>query len=434
MSWGRVYRRKQHVVAPSFRDELRKYIPRSPPSSLDESLLGVGLGRSYGDSCLNSRGTLLQMTRLDRIIAFDARWGILQAEAGLSFADALAFLVPRGFFLPTTPGTRFVTLGGAIANDVHGKNHHKAGAFGCAVTRMSLLRSGGETLILHPSDPLFAATIGGLGLTGIIEWAEIKVTPIASAFLDVEHRAFASLDDFFAIAQAGEGEQWEHSVAWVDCVARGRALGRGIYSRARWREDGDYAIHDATPRLNLPVEAPGWVLNRYSLRIFNELYFARGKRRKNGALHYAPYLFPLDSIANWNRLYGARGMYQYQCVLPAHAARQGIRAMLEHISNAGEGSFLAVLKQFGAYPSPGMLSFARPGITLALDFPNRGAETLRLMANLDTIVAQAGGALYPAKDGRMSATMFRASFERLDEFRKYVDPALHSDFWQRVSA
>ncbi len=429
-SWGRVTRPRQLVAGPAFRDEIGEAVAARPPGA---SYLAVGLRRSYGDSCLNTDGVVIETSRLDRFISFDPVTRIFRAEAGASLADILAFAVPLGLFLPTTPGTRFVTLGGAVANDVHGKNHHRAGTFGRHVGALGLLRSDGSRLVLSPTtEPeLFRATIGGLGLTGIVEWVEIGLVPIPSAWLDVENVPFASLEGFWDIARVSV-ETHEHTVAWIDCVASGSALGRGIFSRANWR-----TADDRSPRQNrvrtIPFDAPAALLNAWTVGAFNALYYRREARRTRvSPRHYAPFFYPLDAISDWNRLYGRRGMYQYQCVIPLPVQQQAVRALIGEIVASGEASFLAVLKTFGGLPSPGLISFPREGATLALDFPNRGAPTLRLMERLDVIVGEAGGALYPAKDGRMSAAMFRAGFPGWEQFAAHIDPACASDFWRRV--
>lgn len=431
VSWGRVARGPQRVARPRFADELSTLVATDDGSTR----LPFGLRRSYGDSCLNSSGALIDMTGLDRLIEFDVQSGVLRAEAGAPLTSILQLIVPHGWFLPTVPGTRYVTLGGAIGNDVHGKNHHRAGSFGRHVRRLGLLRTDGQRHELSPDDAsgLFAATIGGLGLTGIVEWAEVQLVRIASAFLDVETRPFASLDEFWACNDESVASH-EHTVAWIDCVSTGARFGRGIYSRGDWRGDGELASHGDASWKTVPVDAPSFALSGFSVRAFNELYYGANRMSAGRSRqHYAPFFFPLDAIGHWNRLYGRRGMYQYQCVLPPNAAREGIATMLDAITRSGQASFLAVLKTFGELASPGLLSFPRPGATLALDFPNRGADTARLLERLDAIVADAAGALYPAKDGRLPAAMFDRSFPAWRDFSRFKDPNMQSDFWNRVS-
>jgi FAD/FMN-containing dehydrogenase len=433
LSWGRVLRARHAFARPQWRDELSVLLAEGTRG--ERKLLATGLRRSYGDSGLNPDGAVVDMTALDRAISFDPATRLLRAEAGISLDALLKLLVPRGFFLPVTPGTRFVTLGGAIANDVHGKNHHRAGTFGRWVRRLGLLRSDGSAVELAPDDDsgLFVATIGGLGLTGVIAWAEIEVMPIASALMDVETIPFGGLDEFFAIATESDAA-FDYTVAWIDCLATGGALGRGIFSRGNHAASGPLAIGKTRQGPGLPIDLPGFVLNRAAVKAFNALYHWSGRRKSGRAtIPYGPFFYPLDAIGGWNRMYGKRGLYQYQSVVPPDAARDATRAMLAETAAAGEGSFLAVLKTFGDKPSPGMLSFPMPGTTLALDFANRGASTLALMDRLDAIVREAGGRLYPAKDGRIPSEMFRAGYPNWENFNQHVDPGFSSSFWRRVT-
>jgi FAD/FMN-containing dehydrogenase len=428
VSWGRVVRETQRVARPQFRDELPRLL--SDPSW--DSKLAVGLRRSYGDSCLNGQGALIDATGLDRVVAFDPKTGRLKAEAGMSLSEALKLIVPHGWFLPTTPGTRFVTLGGSVSNDVHGKNHHRAGTFGANVIALGLLRSDGRRIAMAPDlEPeLFSATIGGLGLTGMIEWVELRLAPIPSAWLEVEIVPFDGLDAFWPLAEESVGA-YEHTVAWVDCTLR---AGRGVLRRANWAPGGGLDTHDDGAFKTVPADLPGFALNPLFVASFNELYYTLHRvKSKRARQHYSKYFYPLDAVLNWNRLYGSRGMLQHQCVISFATAREAMRLLLEEIARSGQASFLAVLKTFGDRPSPGLLSFPRPGATLALDFPNRGVETLALMSRLDAIVSEAGGALYPAKDGRMTAAMFRSSYPNWERLGRLKDQAMNSDFWRRVA-
>jgi FAD/FMN-containing dehydrogenase len=425
-------RTRHFVASPRFRDDLPQLVAEA--GRQDNKGLAVGLGRSYGDSGLNPDGAVIAMRALDRMHAFDREQGVLRADAGLSLDELIGLAAPHGFFPAVVPGTRFVTLGGAVANDVHGKNHYRAGAFGRHVRRLSLRRTDGSQIELGPGDEtgLFAATLGGLGLTGVIEWVELALKKISSGFIDAEDIAFGSLPEFFAIADESDATH-EYTVAWVDCTRSGGSLGRGIFSRGNIAPEGGYPGNAGPSRLRIPVEFPRHALNALTLRAFNALYFAAkragaGKRR----IPYAPFFFPLDAIGDWNRLYGRDGMYQYQCVIPPAVRAEAIGELLNVIARSGQGSFLAVLKTFGPLISPGLLSFPREGVTLALDFSNRGAETLALFDSLDKIVQSAGGRLYPAKDGRIGAAMFASGYPNLPEFCKHLDPGLSSSFWRRV--
>lgn len=433
LSWGRVLRARHAVARPQWQDELPALV--SEGAAEGRKLLAVGLRRSYGDSGLNPDGAIIDMAGVDRAIAFDPQTRLLRVEAGMSLDALLRLLVPRGFFLPVTPGTRFVTLGGAVANDIHGKNHHRAGTLGRWVRRLGLIRSDGSTVELGPDDTtgLFAATIGGLGLTGIIAWVEIEMVPIASAMMDVETVPFSGLDEFFSLAAESDRE-FDYTVAWIDCLVPGDALGRGIFSRGRHAAIGPLTPGKSSLGPSLPVDLPGFVLNGPTVKAFNTLYYRYGRRKAGRAtIPYGPFFHPLDAIGGWNRMYGKRGMYQYQSVVPPEAARDATKAMLHAISASGEGSFLAVLKTFGEKNSLGMLSFPRPGTTLALDFLNRGAPTLLLMERLDAIVRGAGGRLYPAKDGRIPPAMFRLGYPNWQEFARHIDPGFSSHFWRRVA-
>jgi FAD/FMN-containing dehydrogenase len=430
-SWGRVVKATHLVARPRFTDELAGLLAAF---SAAKPGLAVGLRRSYGDSNLNPDGRVIDMTGLDRLISLDFETGIVRAEAGTSLSQVLQVLAPAGWFLPTTPGSRFVTLGGAVANDVHGKNHHAAGTFGASVRRLKLRRTDGKAQELAPGNPLFHATVGGLGLTGLIEWVEFSAVRIPSTDVIGEDASFEHVSEYFALA-AEKKDAFEHTMAWVDCSKGGSHLGRGIFSFANWAPQGERRAHREEPRKKMPIDAPGFALNGLTVRAFNSIrHDFKSMNRGAYRQHYEPFLYPLDAIANWNRLYGARGFYQYQCVLPPETALDGTVELLKKIVMSGQGSPLAVLKDFGDHGPAGLLSFPRPGTTLAVDFRNRGEDTLKLMAELDQIVASAGGRLYPAKDGRIPAHLFQSMFPKLQDFRAYVDPGLSSAFWRRVSA
>lgn len=429
LAWGRVHRGRHRVAAPAWPGELDEAVRATAGGG---STLARGLGRSYGDSGLNLGGGLVDMAGLDRAIAFDRTTGVLRADAGMSLDAALRLAVPAGWFLPVTPGTRFVTLGGAVANDVHGKNHHVAGCFGRHVRRFALWRSDRGIVECAPDREaeLFAATVGGLGLTGILLWVEIALIPIAAAAMTVENDRFEHLDDFFRLSDESAG--WPYTVAWVDTLASGSRLGRGVFTRGRHGEAGPLAAHRPGGPV-VPVDTPGFLLNRWTVGAFNRLYYARPGSALHGEQPYDRFFYPLDRIGNWNRLYGPRGFYQWQGVVPPAVARDAVRTLLERIARSGEASFLAVLKNFGDLASPGLLSFPMAGTTLALDFPNRGARTLALLADLDRVVAEAGGRLYPAKDGRLPTAAFRDGYPAWRDLETRRDPMLLSSFWRRVA-
>jgi FAD/FMN-containing dehydrogenase len=424
ISWGRWPRTEQRIVPITQRFE---------PLPSDAPMLVFGNGRSYGDVCLNDGGTLLAARGLDRFISFDTASGVLECEAGVLLSEVIALTLPRGWFPPVTPGTALVTVGGAIANDVHGKNHHRAGSFGHHLLGFELRRSNGDTLRCAPDQhsDWFAATLGGLGLTGMISTARLQLRRVPGEWIAGDSQRFGNLQEFFALAARSDAD-YEYTVAWLDCAASGRKLGRGVFMR------GNHAQHDAPPprgrSLRFPVTPPISPVTALSVRLFNELYFHRpGSQQRHALWHYQPFLFPLDRLLEWNRLYGPRGFFQYQCVLPGTEASGALPDMLQLIARSRQGSFLVVLKQFGNLPSRGLLSFPRPGVTLALDFPNRGELTLRLLESLDAITRAAGGAVYPAKDARMSAQSFQQYFPAWKRLEDYIDPKFSSSFWRRVT-
>jgi len=428
-SWGR-YPTLQADLAPLFwtTDFPLKTLPST-------KMLPVGAGRSYGDVCLLDGGTLLPTRGLDKFVHFDSQTGVLRCEAGVTLAEILDFAVPRGFFLPVTPGTKYVTVGGAIANDIHGKNHHVAGTFGNHVLSFELVRSDGSRFVCSPSlnADWFAATVGGLGLTGLITWAEVRLRPIVSRKIQYQATKFVGIDEFVALSQAST--QIEYTVAWIDCVATGNGFARGIFMQGDHSTFAETPVPTKSPWLAVPIDLPEVALNRLSVGVFNALYYNKqlGKR-KSGLVDYEPFFYPLDSVLQWNKIYGKSGLLQFQCVIPWEEGHQeGILRILKAITASGLASFLAVIKVFGDVPSPGMLSFPMPGITLALDFPIRREISFDLLDRLGNITLEHGGKMYPAKDARMTAAQFQAFYPQWRDFAAYIDPHLSSAFWQRVT-
>jgi FAD/FMN-containing dehydrogenase len=428
VSWGCYPKTAHlHVHKPAWNDQLPQILEAAAPGSL----LPYGLGRSYGDSCLNAGRELIDCRRLNRFLAFDESTGMLRCESGVSLSDIVDVFLPKGWFLPVTPGTRFVTVGGAIANDVHGKNHHCAGTFGSHISQIALHRSNDGLVICSAecNSDMLHATIGGLGLTGVIAWADIQLKRVAGPWIDAESIPFHSLNAFLDLSRESN-DRFEYTVGWLDCFA-GKDP-RGIFFRGNHAADVGKQFHPKRgPKL--PCALPGWALNRYSVKAFNAAYY-KLHARKPGAtvVPYDSFFYPLDAIRQWNLIYGRQGFLQYQCVIP-ETSIEAFAELLDRIALSGMGSFLGVMKQFGTAPPAGMLSFPRPGLTIALDFAMRGERTLQLMQSLDEVVLQSGGALYPAKDARMSPALFEASYPRWRSFVPYIDPKLSSSFWRRVT-
>lgn len=432
LSWGRAHRFNHHVARVHWLTDDLSSLWRS-----ERSILPFGLGRSYGDSCLNEDGILVDASGLSRILSFDRETGRIACEAGVTLAQLLDLVVPAGWFLPVSPGTKYVTIGGAIANDVHGKSHHATGTFGEHVTQLELARSDGSRTICSPvgESGLFRATIGGLGLTGLITWAEIQLVRVSSPWIEMEAVRFQSLAEFQVLAKDADA-RFLYTVAWIDCLASGPGLGRGIFFRGNHAPAGTKS-EPATPQgplAAMPIETPELLLNPLFMRAFNGFYFNRPFTEGASRItHYEPFFYPLDKIKDWNKLYGKRGFYQFQFVLPT-GAEERFEPILKRIAASGGGSFLAVLKSFGHRKSPGLLSFPMEGLTLALDFANRGPKTLAFLQELDREVLAAGGRIYPAKDGVMSKETFAAYYpEARGAFKSFVDPRFSSSFWRRVT-
>jgi FAD/FMN-containing dehydrogenase len=423
-SWGRLSA-DEHVVAEiNDRSQIPALLQSHQPG------LAYGMGRSYGDICLNPGGVLWKTKKLDRFISFDNKTGILRCEAGVLLRDIQNLAIPRGWILPVTPGTQLVTVGGAIANDVHGKNHHALGSFGDHLLQIRLVRTTGETIDCsrdqHPD--WLSATIGGLGLTGVIVEAKIQLRKVGSAWLNTETLVYSNLDEFFQLADGSEAK-WQHTVSWIDCLS---GTGRGIFMRGNPAVE-DSLIKPKARQLTMPFIPPVSLVNRLTLYPFNNTYFYLQKRQAGPRIvHYEKFFYPLDNLLEWNRMYGPKGFFQYQSVVPRSIGKQAVQAMLKEIARSGDGSFLAVLKTFGNREALGMMSFPQPGVTLALDFSNNGVRTLKLFERLDAIVREAGGRIYPAKDARMPRDLFERGYPKLHEFLAYRDPGISSALSRRL--
>lgn len=404
--WGRYPRVQADVVFPQSLPDFYEAVKRERP------LIARGLGRSYGDSSLADH--VLETRFYSRFQSFDEATGQLTCNAGVSLAEILEVFVPKGWFLSVTPGTRFVTVGGAIASDVHGKNHHVDGTFGKHVTEIRMVLGNGEEAVASPSQnaDLFYATCGGMGLTGIITSATIRLKPIKSSQIS---ETTVKAPDLEAVLNAFEENQGAtYSVAWIDCLAKGKALGRSLIMLGEHAESSDLLVPEAKT-LSIPFDMPNALLNHGTIQAFNMLYYNRVREQQHTrTVHYEPFFYPLDKIVHWNRLYGKQGFIQYQFVLPKEAGLRGMQSVLERIAASGRGSFLAVLKAFGE-ANQNLLSFPMEGYTLALDFKAEPA-VFELLNELDKLVLNSGGRVYLTKDARMFEATFKESYPNWQQF------------------
>lgn len=424
--WGRYPVQSCELTRPERYAELT-------PSA--ERVIVRGQGRSYGDASLNAEGRVILSERLNRMLDFDAGTGLLRAEAGVTLQEVLEVVVSRGWFLPVTPGTKYASLGGCVAADVHGKNHHDGGGtFSAHVREIELILADGTRTRCNAGNnsELFWATVGGMGLTGIIGEVTLQLMLIESARMRVQHCAAPNLEAGFKLLDGAEFDD-TYTVAWIDCLARGRSLGRSIVMRGHHAALSELPARDALQpfarmarrQRRVPFDLPSWALNPLTVGAFNNLYYwSQGAKQAPFLAGYESYFYPLDAVADWNRLYGKQGFVQYQCVLPTVGAFEGMRQLLELLAASRRASFLAVLKRFGA-TGKGMLSFPLPGYTLALDLPVRDAGLFELLDRLDEIVVATGGRVYLAKDCRLAASTFRAMYPRYGEWlavKHAVDP------------
>jgi decaprenylphospho-beta-D-ribofuranose 2-oxidase len=415
--WGRFPLARCQV----FRPERRAAVAETLAAKAAPTFIARGLGRSYGDAALNADGGVIVHDRLDRVLGFDAARGALHCEAGVSIADILRWWLPRGWFPSVTPGTKSVTLGGAIAADIHGKNHHRDGTNAAVVDELTLLTAEGETLRCSRTEhaDVFWATVGGMGLTGMILDARLRLRPVETAWLRVDYRKARDLDETLSVFASSDAGSL-YSVAWIDCLARGRATGRTVIMHGEHATVAEARAAGHAPfeiprgvAATVPVDMPGALLNPLSVRVFNAVYYA-AHREARRLVSVDRFFYPLDGVAHWNRLYGRRGLAQYQIVLPPDEARRGLVTLLERLSGSGRPSFLAVLKRFGP-EGPGLLSFPRDGYTLALDLPVRDG-LVAFLRELEGVVLARGGRVYLAKDATTSPEAVRAMYPRLDEF------------------
>jgi len=399
----------------------------------DGTLICRGQGRSYGDAAISSRGLVLLTEGLKRIHRFDAATGRLTAEAGMTIGDILREFVPRGWFPPVTPGTKHVSLGGAVAADVHGKNHHRDGTLGNHITELELILADGSRRRCGPTEnsELFWATVGGLGLTGMITKVTVQLISVETPYVVAQHLRATNLEAAFSLLEDSSRDD-HYTVAWIDCLARGRKLGRSIVMQGHHaRRDDlpagrmDLTRHMRHVPLQIPFDFPSFVLNPVTVGIFNRLYYSiQGRRNRPFLIDHDRFFYPLDAVGNWNRMYGKRGFLQYQVVIPERESAVGIRTLLERLVASRRAYFLAVLKRFGS-ANAGPLSFPAPGYTLALDLPMTGNDVLCLLDELDEVVLRFGGRVYLVKDARLAPERLRAMYPRLDEWLRVkhaVDP------------
>lgn len=441
--WGNYPRQPAMLLRPDRRDRLASLMQLhrdQPPDAphRDGVLIPRGLGRSYGDAATNHNRRVIDTTALRRFIDWrenpDDQTATLTAEAGVSYADLIDILLPRGYFPLVSPGTKFVTLGGAIAADVHGKNHHRLGSFNACVDAFSLLTPTGQTLNCSRTEnaDVFWASFGGMGLTGIIQTATIRLRKVSSAYVDVATTRVPDLDTMLAHFTQTDDDT-TYSVAWIDCLASGARLGRGVVLQGEHAAEGGLELPSQSSK-TVPFDFPGFALNPLSVRAFNATYYATHKTGRSRE-DINTYFYPLDAVHHWNRIYGKRGFVQYQPVFPEADGSAGIRAVIEALAAQGCSSFLAVLKQMGGHAT-GPIGFPIKGLTLAVDMP-RVSGLDDLLARLDRIVLDHGGRVYLAKDASLSPQTFRAMYPDLDRFlavRERLDPqgVLSSDQSRRL--
>ena len=438
--WGRFPRENCQVARPEKRRALFE-LAQSPEVP---SVLARGLGRAYGDAALNENEGVILGEKLDRFLDFDSQTGILHVEAGVSTPQILETFVPRGWMLPVIPGTKFVTVGGALASDVHGKNHHRVGTISNFVEEFDLLLASGEIITCSKSQNqgAFRATLGGMGLTGIIVSAKLRLQPIQSAYIRTSYERTANLGQ--TLDGFGSDSDTTYSVAWIDCLASGDSLGRSVFIRGEHTTadeyddellDGEPLDYQRPKAKSVPRDLPEFVLNPTSVKAFNAFYYARHTDGKQ-LMGFEPFFWPLDSLGGWNKIYGARGFVQYHCILPFETSRDGLTQLLERISSSGRAAFLAVLKLYGP-ENDNPLSFPLAGHSLALDLP-ASEGIVEFCRELDRIVVECGGRNYLAKDSTMTADTFRQMYPRLPEFQKIkaeLDPSnrLQSSLSRRLN-
>ena len=403
--WGRYPKIDSNVSRPHTRKEISKLLAIG-------QTIARGSGRAYGDSAINPINTM-EMRWFDQFAGFDPAAGVLTVNAGVQLREITKVFVPRGWWLPVTPGTSFATVGGSIASDVHGKNHHLVGTFGEHVKEIEIMLGNGEIVTASASQyaDLFYSTCGGMGLTGVILSAKIQLAPVKSGLVKQKTIKASNLEELFELFE--ENADVPYSVAWVDCLVPERELGRSVLLLGDHAKKGGVQI-DSRQRFKIPIDAPGFLLNRWSIKAFNSLYYSKAKQGDEKLVGLFDYFYPLDKIDNWNRMYGHSGFIQYQFVIPKQNGADNMRKLLGRIAYLGEGSFLAVIKLFGG-ENDNLLSFPFSGYTLALDF-KVSQKTIDLLNVLDELVIDMGGRIYLTKDARMTSNTFRRTYPRWETF------------------
>lgn len=424
-SWGRfpiAMPRAIHVPASSYGSPLF--------SKEDAPALAYGMGRSYGDVCLNDGGTVIVTKWMDNILEFDRAGGRLRVESGASLADIINVIVPQGWFLPVTPGTKYVSIGGAVANDVHGKNHHNAGSFGCHVSSLKLCRSSGELFECSRTEnsDLFAATVGGLGLTGVITEVTFNLLPVRGRSMVARSIRAGSIREALSMMKQAD-DTWDYTVAWADLL---RKSPRCLVLLGNHQAEPSRGLAPWRPSISFPFDAPNFLLMPPLVKAFNWMWYRKQiTHKKKFRSDLEPFFYPLDMLGNWNRLYGGRGLLQYQAAVPDDSG-EVVQKIVSELRAGGASPYLAVVKRFGSKQSPGLLSFPIAGSTISIDFPNSGNNLFRALDRADNVVADAGGRIYAAKDARVDGEMFRSMYPAFDEFMSHVDPAVSSSFLRRI--
>lgn len=416
-NWGNYPAMESDEKSFAFDDQLKEVIKS------ENNFIPRGAGRCYGDASLAE--VTVSTLKYDKILSFDTANGILECQSGITLDQVLEVIVPKGWFLPVTPGTKFITIGGAVASDVHGKNHHVDGCFSHHVLEMDVLTGNGETITCSPTNhtDLFEATCGGMGLTGVITRVKFDLKKIETSYIRQKQLKAANLDEVLRLFD--EYKHYTYSVAWIDCVKKGNAFGRSILilgEHATLNDLNEKQKKDPlkVPRkkqIAVPFNLPWWLLNNLTVKIFNFLFYNKNTRKEiNNVVSYEPFFYPLDILLHWNRCYGTKGFVQYQFVLPLEA-KDGLVEIVQRIGNSGLGSFLTVLKVFG--PQDSLISFPKEGYTLALDFAVRKG-LMEFLDELDEIVLKHGGRLYMSKDARMKPEVLQAGYPRLEQFKRIV--------------